>query len=163
MKKIYNGFYVLFVFLFVTISNSSLSVASVGCGFFGFDTTALNIPYLKNWISSDLNDEETIDLFRPFYRLRINYYPEKFNLMNFDFEKSGLNTEYAAIEINIINEDVFYKFDSIVSVSFWQGRDFIMIKTENEYDLESYINKYKKFYSNCKIKLISDEVILFCS
>ncbi len=88
--------------------------------------------------------------------------PNAFNRLNFDFYKAGLSPHFTGIKLNRVDTENYVSFDIIESVSFWEVRDFLMVGTDQGFNIEDDIDRDKKYYENWDRENISKDIILFC-
>lgn len=147
----------------VMLSLVDVSHASSGCGNLrSVSVNDENIRYLRSWISNELDDARIIRLFGRYGTLKMTESPNAFNRLNFDFDKAGLSPHFTGIKLNRVDTENYVSFDIIESVSFWEVRDFLMVGTDQGFNIEDDIDRDKKYYENWDRVNISKDIILFC-
>lgn len=163
LRNINRIYWVTTYALIIMLSLAGVVSASSGCrNLRSVSLNDENMRYLRSWISSELVDPRIIRMFGRHGALKIAELPTTFGRLNFDFEKAGLSPHFTGITLNRVDTDFYLSFDIIESVSFSEVRDFLMIKTENDFDISDGIYRDKKYYENWKEYYINEEVVMFC-
>ena len=119
---------------------------------------AKKIAYLKRWVSENIADKDFLKLMGWLGTVRSIDNPEMMNRLNIDWDYLGIESRRSSVTLNreYADRDQFLDPQNIKSISFGEGRSFIIIRTNESEHLGLSDDALKR------MRLMAPNVYVFC-